>query len=62
MFYKREDEKRMIEDIEKDIKKGMKIYSYYPVKGGWIYHSGLFCIHSMGSIKQFFENKNIKRR
>ena len=54
-YYEEEDKEKMIKDIEADIKKGMKIYSYYPVKGGWIYHSGLFCIHSIGD---YWKHKN----
>jgi len=57
-YYEEEDEEKMIKDMERDIKKGMKIYSYYPVKGGYIYHSGPYCIHQWGGIRKYLENKN----
>lgn len=62
MYYKEEDKEQMVKVIGRDIKKGMKIYSYYPVKGGWIYHSGLYCIHSMGGIRKYWGNKNDNKK
>lgn len=54
MYYKEEDEKKMVKDINYWIKKGMKIYSYYPVKGGWILNLNLAGI----SIKDYWGCKN----
>ncbi len=44
MYYKEEDKEGMVKDINYWIKKGMKIYSYYPVKGGWILNLNLASI------------------